>query len=85
MFVGDSLSLNQWQSLVCMIYASVPNAKTSLTRKDPLSSVTFQVLPAVFFFLRTFLTFPRLCFLVSFLYLPLLSMFKIVHTFQTVF
>lgn len=48
MFVGDSLSLNQWQSLVCMIYASVPNAKTSLDRKDPLSSVTFQVLPAVF-------------------------------------
>ena len=43
MFVGDSLSLNMWQSLACMIYASVPNVKTSIVRKDPLSYVTFQV------------------------------------------
>lgn len=53
MFVGDSLSLNQWQSLVCMIYASVPNAKTSLVRKDPLSSVTFQDYDVTIFLYRS--------------------------------
>ncbi|KAG6691256.1 hypothetical protein I3842_10G057000 [Carya illinoinensis] len=42
MFVGDSLSLNMWESLSCMIHASVPNTKTSIMRKDPLSSATFQ-------------------------------------------
>lgn len=43
MFVGDSLSLNMWESLACMIHASVPNAKTSFLRKESLSTVTFQV------------------------------------------
>ncbi|CAA2974179.1 protein trichome birefringence-like 38 [Olea europaea var. sylvestris] len=42
MFVGDSLSLNQWESLACMIHASVPNSKTSFVKKDSLSAVTFQ-------------------------------------------
>lgn len=42
MLVGDSLSLNQWQSLVCMVHASVPTAKMSLVRQDPMSSATFQ-------------------------------------------
>ncbi|GAB2231348.1 hypothetical protein Droror1_Dr00010354 [Drosera rotundifolia] len=42
MFVGDSLSLNQWNSLACMLHASVPQAKYSYTRKTPLSSVIFQ-------------------------------------------
>ncbi|GLT73569.1 hypothetical protein SLA2020_454180 [Shorea laevis] len=42
MFVGDSLSLNMWESLSCMIHASVPNSKTSFVRRDPLSYVSFQ-------------------------------------------
>lgn len=42
MFVGDSLSLNQFQSLTCMIHASVPKSKTTFIRKDGLSSVTFD-------------------------------------------
>lgn len=42
MFVGDSLSLNQWESLSCIVHASVPNAKTTFARKDLLSYVTFE-------------------------------------------
>lgn len=43
MFVGDSLSLNMWESLSCMIHASVPNQKTTFQRKESLSSITFEV------------------------------------------
>ena len=43
MFVGDSLSLNMWESLSCMIHAAVPKAKTTFSRRDSLSSVTFDV------------------------------------------
>ncbi|KAB1222035.1 Protein trichome birefringence-like 38 [Morella rubra] len=42
MFVGDSLSLNMWESLACMVHASVPSTKSSFVRKDSLSSVTFE-------------------------------------------
>ncbi|KAF3451370.1 hypothetical protein FNV43_RR07465 [Rhamnella rubrinervis] len=53
MFVGDSLSLNMWNSLACMIQASVPNAKTSFTRRDSVSSVTFQDYGVTLFLYRT--------------------------------
>lgn len=43
MFVGDSLSLNQWESLTCMIHQWVPNSKYSVIRTEGLSSVTFEV------------------------------------------
>ncbi|XP_031253154.1 protein trichome birefringence-like 39 isoform X2 [Pistacia vera] len=42
MFVGDSLSLNQWESLACMIHAWVPNTKYSVIRTNGLSAVTFE-------------------------------------------
>ncbi|OAY24915.1 protein trichome birefringence-like 38 [Manihot esculenta] len=42
MFVGDSLSLNMWESLSCMIHASVPHAKTTSLKQDSLHSVTFE-------------------------------------------
>ncbi|KAL7102824.1 hypothetical protein ACP275_08G142100 [Erythranthe tilingii] len=42
MFVGDSLSLNQWNSLVCMLHAADPKGRYSFVRKSPVSYVTFQ-------------------------------------------
>ncbi|KAI5338288.1 hypothetical protein L3X38_017559 [Prunus dulcis] len=42
MFVGDSLSFNQWVSLTCMLHAWVPNSRTTHFRRDGLASVTFQ-------------------------------------------
>ncbi|CAI0376898.1 unnamed protein product [Linum tenue] len=43
MFVGDSLSLNQWQSLTCMLYVSSPqpNRRYTLTRTGDVSTFTF--------------------------------------------
>ncbi|ONI16585.1 hypothetical protein PRUPE_3G108300 [Prunus persica] len=41
MFIGDSLSLNQWQSLTCMLYTSVPEAKYTSVRTGGLSTFTF--------------------------------------------
>ncbi|XP_059663294.1 protein trichome birefringence-like 43 [Cornus florida] len=41
MFIGDSLSLNQWQSLTCMLHIAVPHAKYTLVRKQDLSTFRF--------------------------------------------
>ncbi|XP_044491767.1 protein trichome birefringence-like 41 [Mangifera indica] len=40
LFVGDSLSFNQWQSLTCMLHASVPGLKFTLSKQDGLFSFT---------------------------------------------
>ncbi|KAF9620651.1 hypothetical protein IFM89_013677 [Coptis chinensis] len=40
MFVGDSLSLNQWESLICMLHTAVPQAHYSLGRTKGLSVFT---------------------------------------------
>ncbi|KAK8933312.1 hypothetical protein KSP39_PZI015772 [Platanthera zijinensis] len=43
MFVGDSISYNQWQSLLCMLHASVPaGSNISAEKKDPLSTISFE-------------------------------------------
>ncbi|GAV60689.1 PC-Esterase domain-containing protein/PMR5N domain-containing protein [Cephalotus follicularis] len=40
MYVGDSLSRNQWQSLTCMLHSSMPNANYNLTREGDVSTFT---------------------------------------------
>ncbi|XP_031271065.1 protein PMR5-like [Pistacia vera] len=41
MFVGDSLGRNQWESLICMIYAAAPETQTQMIKGDPLSTFKF--------------------------------------------
>lgn len=41
MFVGDSLSLNQWQSLTCMLHVVVPKAKYTSKTVQGLSTFKF--------------------------------------------
>ncbi|CAI8584961.1 unnamed protein product [Vicia faba] len=53
MFVGDSLSLNQFNSLACMIHASVPNSKATFYQRDAISSVTFEEYGLELFLFRT--------------------------------
>jgi hypothetical protein len=43
MFVGDSLSRNQWQSLTCLLHSAVPNSNYTLARVGDVSIFTFTV------------------------------------------
>ena len=51
MFVGDSLALNQYESLLCMIHAAAPGARTTVSppsgKVSPSTAVTFEVRPSV--------------------------------------
>ncbi|KAJ0240099.1 Protein trichome birefringence-like 37 [Hirschfeldia incana] len=53
MFVGDSLSENMWESLGCMIHASVPGIKTNFLRRTPLSYISFQEYGVTLYLYRT--------------------------------
>ncbi|CAH9109516.1 unnamed protein product [Cuscuta epithymum] len=42
MFVGDSLSLNMWESLGCLLFSQEPHANTKLTLKNGIRNLTFS-------------------------------------------
>ncbi|KAK9674210.1 hypothetical protein RND81_12G218500 [Saponaria officinalis] len=42
MFVGDSLSLQQWQSLTCMLHASVPHSTYTFSNKAGIATFYIQ-------------------------------------------
>ncbi|KAK6132540.1 hypothetical protein DH2020_033749 [Rehmannia glutinosa] len=41
MFVGDSLSRNQWESLLCLLYTAVPGTKYTQATSGDVSTFTF--------------------------------------------
>ncbi|KAK6134415.1 hypothetical protein DH2020_031847 [Rehmannia glutinosa] len=51
-FVGDSLSLNQWQSLTCMLHVALPQAKYISRTVNGLSNFTFPDYDASILFYR---------------------------------
>ncbi|XP_075499586.1 protein trichome birefringence-like 43 isoform X2 [Primulina tabacum] len=51
-FVGDSLSLNQWQSLTCMLHVAVPHATYISERIGGLSNFTFPEYEVSLLFFR---------------------------------
>jgi hypothetical protein len=53
MFVGDSLSLNQFNSLACMIHSWVPKTRTSFSKESAISTITFQDYGLQLFLYRT--------------------------------
>ncbi|KAF9621302.1 hypothetical protein IFM89_019388 [Coptis chinensis] len=53
MFVGDSLTLNQWQSLTCMLHMAVPNANYTLNRSGGISTFAFPGYGVKFVLFRT--------------------------------
>ncbi|KAG2285649.1 hypothetical protein Bca4012_033872 [Brassica carinata] len=53
MFVGDSLSQNMWESLGCMIHASVPDTKTTFIKRTSVSSLIFQEYGVTIYLYRT--------------------------------
>ncbi|KAI5410728.1 protein trichome birefringence-like 38 [Lathyrus oleraceus] len=42
MFIGDSMSLNQWQSFICMLHSAVPNAIVTQEGAKSITNHTFQ-------------------------------------------
>ncbi|GAV76162.1 LOW QUALITY PROTEIN: PC-Esterase domain-containing protein/PMR5N domain-containing protein [Cephalotus follicularis] len=54
MFIGDSMSLNHWQSLICLLHAAVPKSNITSQNNDSVSTVIFQVIRLQFIYLFIF-------------------------------
>lgn len=44
MFVGDSLSSNQFESMGCMLHAAVPKSNYSIESRGLLTTIFFKVI-----------------------------------------
>ncbi|KAJ8435587.1 hypothetical protein Cgig2_021741 [Carnegiea gigantea] len=42
MYIGDSISLNHWLSMVCLLHAAVPNSNITMQSSGAITSWTFQ-------------------------------------------
>jgi hypothetical protein len=43
MFIGDSVSVNHYESLLCLLHAAVPDARITTQTSNSTNTVTFQV------------------------------------------
>ena len=43
MFVGDSISFNHWESLLCLLHASAPDSDVVKKSNGSITSITFKV------------------------------------------
>ena len=43
MFIGDSISINQWESLLCMLHAALPDSTVIQQSNETFRSYTFKV------------------------------------------
>ncbi|CAK7325050.1 unnamed protein product [Dovyalis caffra] len=41
-FIGDSITINHFQSLVCLLHAAVPDSKITMKKKHSINTVTFH-------------------------------------------
>lgn len=47
MFIGDSVSFNQFESLLCLLHAAVPNSNIREDKNASIPTVIFEVIQLI--------------------------------------